>query len=245
VWPIAGYDDIKIQNYKNKFLLWPFLQSTERFMGTPEFETYKATPFPLYIRKDTAFSYQVDLLWPFVSYYEHYKSGFKRYTFRPFFTYGTGGGREELSIFYLYSSSSDRDSGTSSSSGYVSIVGDEVVTESKFLLINKIRKRFKKGQLVYARYRFWPFAEYTWDLEKGTHFKFPEIIPLNSDWWDINLGHYLRFVDIRDTPFVREISMLFGLSKKTEVKNYPTVAKPPKPGDDGWSELIMGSFGKN
>jgi hypothetical protein len=90
----------------------------------------------------------------------------------------------------------------------------------------------------------WPLAEYEWDIEKGSHFKFPEIIPLRNDWWDVNLGHLLRFVDIRETPITREISSFFGLRKKTEFKQQPSIPRGPQPGDDSWSELITGSFGK-
>jgi hypothetical protein len=72
----------------------------------------------------------------------------------------------------------------------------------------------------------------------------PEIIPLTNDFWDQNLGRLLRFVDLRETPITRELSMLFGFSKRTELKAPPYISRPPKPGDDDWSELILGSFGK-
>ena len=72
----------------------------------------------------------------------------------------------------------------------------------------------------------------------------PEIISLKSDWWDLNLGRLLRFVDFRDTPITRELSMLFGFSQYSEIKKYPHIELPPKPGEDDWSELILGSFGK-
>jgi hypothetical protein len=51
-------------------------------------------------------------------------------------------------------------------------------------------------------------------------------------------------VDFRDTPITSESSILFGLRQKTEIKQYPFISCPPKPGDDNWSELITGSFGK-
>jgi hypothetical protein len=150
-----------------------------------------------------------------------------------------------LSIFYFYYSKKDRRRGTSSSGdGYISVADDEVVTEKKFLCMSKIKKRFRKGLLVYSRYTFWPFAEYTWDLEKGSHLKFPEIIPVKNDWWDLNLGRLLRFVDFRESPISRELSLLFGVTRRTEIKSHPHISGPPRPGDDNWTELIMGSFGK-
>ena len=99
--------------------------------------------------------------------------------------------------------------------------GDEVVTERSFLKISKIRKHFRKGCLVHARYRFWPVADYTWDVKTGSHLKIPYVITMKSDWWDLNLGRLLRFVDFRDTPITRELSLLFGLSKRTELKKVP------------------------
>ncbi|MFH0821705.1 MAG: hypothetical protein V2B18_03065 [Pseudomonadota bacterium] len=98
--------------------------------------------------------------------------------------------------------------------------------------------------MVYARYRFWPFAEYTWDVKKGSHFKFPEVVSLKSDFWDLNLGKLLRIIDFRDTPVTTELSALFGLTGRTEIKQVPHIPMPPKPGDDGWGELISGAFDK-
>jgi hypothetical protein len=34
------------------------------------------------------------------------------------------------------------------------------------------------------------------------------------------------------------------LSHRTELKAHPHIAFPPKPGDDTWTELLSGSFGK-
>jgi hypothetical protein len=219
-------------------------QKIDKYPGTPQESSYLACPFPLYVRETDRYSSTTNLLWPFLSYYHHYKSGHERYRFWPFVTYGTGGGIEELSLFFVYSSKKNKRTGaeSGSGSGYVSIGGGEVFTERKFLLINTIQKRFRHGRLVFSRYRFWPFAEYTWNVEEGSHFKFPEVISLKSDFWDINLGRLLRFVDIRDTPITREISMLFGLSRSTEIKPRPHIHKPPKPGDDSIQELIMGAF---
>ncbi|MDD3473223.1 MAG: hypothetical protein PHS86_10595, partial [Syntrophaceae bacterium] len=122
---------------------------------------------------------------------------------------------------------------------------DEVMTEQRFLFFSRIQKRYRKGHLVYAKYRFWPFAEYSWDLEKGSYLKVPEIIPVRNDWWDLNLGRFLRLIDWRDTPVTTEVSLLFGLSRKNELKQRPHINKPPKPGNDDWSELISGAFGQN
>jgi len=244
VWPLFGADTIR-NDYHTKFFLWPLFQSTDKYPGTDQASSYRAVLFPLYARQDDSYSTTTNLVWPIISYYHHYKSGHTRYSFRPLFTYGSGGGIEELSIFYFYYSKKDRRRGTSSSGdGYISVADDEVVTEKKFLCMSKIKKRFRKGLLVYSRYTFWPFAEYTWDLEKGSHLKFPEIIPVKNDWWDLNLGRLLRFVDFRESPISRELSLLFGVTRRTEIKSHPHISGPPRPGDDNWTELIMGSFGK-
>jgi hypothetical protein len=245
VWPLFGADTIR-NDYRTYYLAWPFFQSTERHLGTEQFSSYKAMPFPLYVRQDTNYDTSVNLLWPVLSYYHHYKKDFTRYSFYPFFTYGSGGGIDELSIFFVYSSKKDRNKGTTanSDSGYIGVDGDTVFTERKFFMVSKIQKRYRKGGLVHALYRLWPLAEYEWDIEKGSHFKFPEIIPLRNDWWDVNLGHLLRLVDIRETPITREISSFFGLRKKTEFKQQPSIPRGPQPGDDNWTELITGSFGK-
>lgn len=245
VWPLFGVDTMR-NEYQTYFFAWPFFQITDRHLGTEQASSYKALPFPLYIRQDTHYATTVELLWPLITYYHHYKSGFSRYSFRPFFTYGSGGGIDELSIFFFYSYKKDRNKGivNDNVSGYVSVDGEDVFTERKFLMVSKIQKRYRKGGLVYSMYRFWPFAEYVWDIEKGSHLKFPEIIPLRNDWWDVNLGHLLRLVDFRETPITRELSVLFGFSKKTEVKSHASIPRPPRPGDDNWTELITGSFGK-
>jgi hypothetical protein len=245
IWPLFGTDTIR-RDYSNKFVLWPFFQHTEKFPGTEQASSYTALPFPLYVREQDNYSATTSIIWPFLSYYHHYRTGHERYSFWPFVTYGTGGGIEELNVFYVYSYKKDRRKGTETKSGqgYISVGDGEVFTERKFLLINTIQKRFRKGSLVFSRYRFWPFAEYTWDLDKGSHFKFPEIISLKSDWFDLNLGRILRFVDLRETPITRELSVLFGLSRETNIKRVPHIPPPPKPGDDSFSELISGSFGK-
>ncbi|MBI5570792.1 MAG: hypothetical protein HY914_12680 [Desulfomonile tiedjei] len=244
-WPLVGHDIIG-QEYENKFFMWPFFQQICRYPGTLEASTYTASPFPLYARLDTPFSTTVDMLWPFITYYHHYPTGHRRYSVRPFFTYGTGGGIKELSIFYVYSQKTDYRKGMSegSSSGYISVGDDEVFTERKFLMMSSIQKRYRKGCLVYAKYKFWPFAEYFWDAKKGSHLKIPELTGLKSDWWDLNLGRLLRVIDIRDTPITRELSYLFGLSQRTEFKTMPHIPAPPKPGEDSWTELLAGSFGK-
>jgi len=245
VWPLFGKDAIR-NDYFNFFALWPLFQRIDKHPGTEQASSYRAMPFPLYVRQDTCYSTSTDLLWPFINYYYHYRSGHQRYTFRPLFTYGTGGGVEELSFLFVYSSKKDYNKGIteSGSGGFVAVGADEVFTEKKFLMVNSIQKRFRKGCLVFAKYKFWPFAEYTWDAAKGSHFTFPEIIPLKSDWWDLNMGRLLRFVDFRDTPITRELSMLFGLSQKTEIKTHPGIGLAPKVGDDDWTELVTGAFGK-
>lgn len=245
IWPLYGKDRIR-NDYDNKFLLWPFFQIVEKHLGQEQWSSYKALPFPLFVTRETRYDYNLDLFWPFFTYYEHYASGHKRYSLRPFFTYGYGGGVDEFS-FLVYSSKKDRNTGTSSSStdAYISVGKDEVVTERKFFFMSAIQKRYRKGSLVYAKYRFWPFAEYTWDLAKGSHWKIPEVIPVKDAWWNLNLGRFLRLVDLRETPVTRELSLLFGLGGKNLIKNHPHIADPPKSGDDNWSELILGSFRKN
>ena len=37
---------------------------------------------------------------------------------------------------------------------------------------------------------------------------------------------------------------LCPLSGRTEIKKHPHIPCPPKPGEDGWSELITGAFAK-
>ena len=245
VWPLYGEDSIR-NDYFNRYALWPFFQRMSKYPGTDQASDYTALPFPLYVRQEDSYSSSTHILWPIFTLYEHYASGHHRYSFRPFVTYGSGGGIEELSILFFYSSKKDlRKASTSTDSkGYVSVSNDEVVTERSFLKMSTIKKRYRKGCLVYAKYRFWPFAEYIWDLERGSRLKVPEIIPFNDTWWDLNLGRLLRFVDFRDTPITSESSILFGLRQKTEIKQYPFISCPPKPGDDNWSELITGSFGK-
>lgn len=245
VWPLYGTDAIR-DEYFNWFVLWPFVQKIDKHPNTQQWSSYAAMPFPLYVREEDCVSHTTHLLWPFVTYYHHYPTGHKRYSLRPLITYGSGGGVDELSVLFLYSSKKDRRKGTKtgSGSGYVSLGDGEVFTERKFLMVSSIQKRFRKGSLVFAKYKFWPFAEYTWDCNKGSHLKVPEIVSLKSDWWDINLGRLLRFVDFRDTPITRELSLLFGLSQETHVKTHPCIQRPPQHGDDNWSELIMGAFGK-
>ncbi len=246
VWPLFGMDSIRQDHYSSSFVLWPFFQKVDRYLGTPEAYSYRATPFPLYVRQDTPFSTSVDLLWPLITYYHHHPSGHQRYSFRPLFTYGSGGGVEELSILFVYSSKKDRRKpiAQEKADGYVSVGDDEVFTERKFLLLSSIQKRYRKGNLVFAKYKFWPFAEYSWDLGKGSHLRVPELTGLKSDFWDLNLGRLYRLVDFKDTPITRELSLLFGWSQHTELKPHPYIPHPPKPGDDNWSELISGSFGK-
>ena len=245
IWPLFGKDAVR-QDYFNWYLLWPFFQRVEKYPRTDQAYTYTALPFPLYMKQETAYSCSLDFIWPLITYYHHYATGHQRFTFRPLFTYGTGGGIDEISILYLYSYKRDRRKGIESGTGrgYVSVGEDDVFTEQKYMMISTIQKRYRKGCLIFARYRFWPVAEYTWDLEKGSHLKVPEIISLKNDFWDLNLGRFLRFVDLRDTPITRELSLLFGLSGHTEVKTWPHIPPPPKPGDDNWSELILGAFGK-
>ncbi len=245
VWPLFGRDHIR-NDYNNRFFLWPFFQVTDKYMGQEQWTSLKALPFPLYVCNQTNYDYSLDLLWPLFTYYKHYASGHQRYSLRPLFTYGYGGGVEEFS-FLFYSSKKDRRTRTSSSStdDYISLAKDEIVTERKFFFMSAIQKRYRKGLLVYAKYRFWPFAEYTWDAAKGSHWKVPEIIPVKNDWWDLNLGRYLRIVDLRDTPITRELSLFFGLSRQNQIKTCPQIAAPPTSGDDNWTELIQGSFRKN
>jgi len=243
IWPLLGTDQRR-NEYQNRYFLWPLFQATDKHAGTEQASSFRALLFPLLSWEENCYSSSTSLIWPLINYYHHYRSGHRRYTFRPFFTYGAGGGIEEINILYLYSSKKDYRKGTSSVDGYVSVADDEVSTERRFLYLSSIKKRFRKGLLVYSKYKFWPFAEYTWDLNRGSRFTFPEIIPLKNDWWDLNLGHLLRLVDLRDTPITRELSVFFGLSKRTELKAFPHISRPPKPGEDNWSELISGSFGK-
>ncbi|MFC1835270.1 hypothetical protein ACFL2Q_11135, partial [Thermodesulfobacteriota bacterium] len=244
-WPLFGQDAIR-NEYFNQYLLWPLFQRTKKHPGTAQASTYTAAPFPLYVRQTTCNAATTNILWPLLSYHHHYRSGHKRYSFWPLFSYGSGGGISELSVLFLYNSRRDHNRGveTTTGDGYASVGDDEVFTERKYLLISTIQKRYKKGCLTYAKYRFWPFAEYTWDLTKGSRFKFPEIISLKNDFWDLNLGRYLRFVDFRDTPITRELSLLFGLRQRTDLKRVPHIQVPPKPGDDNLTELISGAFGK-
>jgi len=245
VWPIYGHDRIR-NDYKNLFVLWPFFQVVHKYPGTEQASRYSALPFPLYVKHEDSYSCAVHVIWPLFTYYHHYQTGHQRYSFRPFITYGTGGGIEELSLLSLYTYKRDhRHPGTSKdSSGYASVAGDEIVTERSFLSLSSIKKRYRKGCLTYARYRFWPLAEYIWDAEKGSRLKVPEIVPLNDQWWDLNMGRLLRFVDFRDTPITREVSLLFGWTQKTELKSVAHIAAPPVSGDDDWGELVQGAFGK-
>jgi hypothetical protein len=243
VWPLLGTDRVR-NDYHNRYFLWPLFQAIDKHPGTEQASSYRALLFPVFSWQEDCYSSSTSLLWPLLNYYHHHRSGHRRYSLRPLFTYGTGGGIEEINILYLYSSKKDYRKGTSSVDGYVSVADDEVSTERRFLFMSSIKKRFRKGLLVYAKYKFWPLAEYTWDLDKGSYFKFPEIIPLKNDWWDLNLGYLLRLVDLRETPITREVSLLFGLSRRTDVKVVPHIPKPPRSGEDNWSELITGSFGK-
>lgn len=245
VWPLFGKDHIR-NDYNNIFLLWPFFQITDKYMGQEQWTSLKALPFPLYVSHETNYDYSLDILWPLFTYYKHYASGHQRYSFRPFFSYGYGGGVDEFS-FLFYSSKKDKRTGSSSSStdDYISLATDEVVVERRFFFMSAIQKRYRKGLLVFTKYRFWPFAEYTWDMDKGTHWKVPEIIPVSGSWWDLNLGRFLRIVDFRDTPITRELSVFFGLGRKNEIKKHPHIAAPPKSAKGDWAELIEGSFRRN
>jgi len=245
IWPILGRDAIR-NDYFNRFVLWPFFQWIDKYPGTDQSYSYRALPFPLYVTENDAYSCTTHILWPFVSYYHHYRSGHTRYSLRPLITYGSGGGIDELSLLFLYSYKKDwrKATTTKDSHGYISVQGEDVVTEQSFLMMSKIHKHYRKGNLVAARYLFWPFADYSWSLAKGSHLKVPSLIPMKSDFWDLNLGWIFRFVDFRDTPITRELSLLFGLSRRTEIKSQPHIPPPPKPGDDGWAELITGAFGK-
>ena len=244
VWPIYGQDRIK-NEYYNRFVLWPLFQWTEKHPGTEQASSYTAFPFPLYMRQQDCYSTSTHILWPFLSLYKHF-SGYSSISLRPIFSYGSGGGIEEFSFLFIYSSKKDytKASASKTSAGYVAVGDGEVLTEKTFLYLGRIKKLYRNGCLVHSKYRFWPFAEYTWDSFKGSHLTVPEIIPLKNDWWDLNLGRLLRFVDFRDTPITRELSMLFGLSQRTELKSHPHIGPPPKPGEDSWSELIAGSFAK-
>ena len=245
IWPILGRDAIR-NDYFNRFVLWPFFQWIDKYPGTDQTYSYRALPFPLYVTENDAYSCTTHILWPFVSYYHHYRSGHTRYSLRPLITYGSGGGIDELSLLFLYSYKKDwrKATTTKDSQGYISVQGEDVVTEQSFLMMSKVHKHYRKGSLVAARYLFWPFADYSWSLAKGSHLKVPCLIPMKSDFWDLNLGWLFRFVDFRDTPITRELSLLFGLSRRTEIKSQPHIPPPPKPGDDGWAELITGAFGK-
>lgn len=245
VWPIFGKDDIQ-DRYTQRFVFWPFFQTIVKRKGTRQQYVYSATPLPIYVKEQTPIYSNTYVMWPFISWYHHYPTGFKRFRIWPFYSSGSGGGVEETNFLYIYTSKKDRRGGIcldKGGSGYLDITGDEIFTEKTFFFMSAIQKVYRKSTLVFARYRFWPIAEYTWDIEKGTHVKFPLFIPLKNDWWDLNLGRVLSLIDFRDTPITREISGLFGFSKGTEVKRFPTIPKGPKPGDDNFTELILGSFG--
>ncbi len=244
-WPIYGRDKIR-NDYENFFFLWPFFQKVVKYPGTEQESRYLGLPFPLFVKQQDCYSTATHILWPLITYYYHYQTGHTRYSFRPFITYGTGGGLEELSILSVYTFKEDnrRPSTSKDSKGFVSVAADEIMTERTFFGLSAIKKRYRKGCLVYARYRFWPFAEYIWDAAKGSHLKIPEIVPLTDQWWDLNMGRLLRLVDFRDTPVTRELSLLFGLRQKTELKQSSYINAPPIPGDDDWKELVLGAFGR-
>ena len=244
IWPIYGKDAIK-NEYFNEFALWPLFQKTEKHPGTAQAETYIACPFPLYSRQQSPYYTTTNILWPLISYSFQYKTGHQTYQFRPFFKYGTGGGVEEYNILYLYSYKKDCRTGKveKSTDPKVIIGDDEVFTERNFFYISTIQKRYRKGCLVHSRYRFWPFADYQWDAAKGTHLKFPAVVTLRNDFFDLNLGKLFRIIDLRETPFTRELSVLFGLHQETQFKKVPHLPYPPKPGEDSFTELLTGSFG--
>lgn len=245
VWPIYGHDRIR-NDYDNFFVLWPFFQRVVKYAGTEQESRYLGLPFPVFVKQEDHYSTATHILWPLITYYYHYQTGHTRYSLRPLITYGTGGGLEELSILSLYTYKEDnrKPSTSKDSEGYVSVGADEIMTERTFFGLSAIKKRYRKGCLVYARYRFWPFAEYIWDAAKGSHLKVPEIIPLTDHWWDLNMGRLLRLIDLRDTPVTRELSLLFGLRQKTDLKQSAYIEAPPKPGDDDWTELVLGAFGR-
>lgn len=245
IWPIFGIDQIR-DEYRNIYVVWPIFHGVDKFKGTEYAYSYRAFPFPLFIKYETPVEWQVQVLYPFLSYYEHRLRGHRRYTFYPFITYGTGGGLEEIDILWLYYSKKERLQGfydEGKSEGYISVRSYDVFTEKKFLFMSSIQKRYRRGCLIFARYRLWPIAEYTWDIEKGSHLKIPEFFGLRSDWWDLNMGSLFRIIDIRDTPITRELSYFFGLKQTTEIKTVPHHPPPPQIGDDNWAELISGAFG--
>jgi hypothetical protein len=244
-WPLFGTDVIR-DEYRSWFFLWPILQSTERFPGSDQWTSYKALPFPLYVEQQTNYDKTTYLLWPIFSYYHHCASNHSRVRMFPLITYGWGGGVDEFSFLSLYWYKTDRRNNTSAGSGdgYVVVGGEEVSTEQSFMMISRIKKLYRKGNLVYSKYRLWPLAEYVWDIEKGSHFKFPNLIPVNFDWWDMNLGRLLSFVSYRETSISKELSLLSGLTKHIELKPRASIPHPPKPGDDGWAELISGALNK-
>ncbi len=55
IWPIAGTDHIR-NDYHNWFVAWPFFQVTERYPGTDQMSSYKALPFPLYVKEETKYA---------------------------------------------------------------------------------------------------------------------------------------------------------------------------------------------
>jgi hypothetical protein len=245
VWPIAGTDAIR-NDYYNNFFLWPLFQKIDKYPGTPQASSYLAAPFPLYVKECTPYDKSTSILWPFLNYYKH-RSGHTRYSLWPFIRYGSGGGLKDINLMYLYTYKKDLKTGeeeTGHKRGRITIADDEVYTERKFALINTIQKRYKDGCLVFTRYRFWPFAEYTWDKHKGSHLKIPAVITLKNDWFDLNLGRLLNIINIRDTPVSRETSFLFGISSNSYEKKTPHIQPAPKPGDDGFKELITGAFGE-
>jgi hypothetical protein len=245
VWPIAGSDSIR-NDYFNRFVLWPLFQNIEKYPGTPQASSYLAAPFPLYVKECTPHDKSTSILWPFLNYYKH-KSGHTRYSLWPFIKYGSGGGLKDVNLFHIYSYKKDLRTGEEESgrkSGRIDIADDEIYTERKFALVNAIQKRYKDGCLIFARYRFWPFAEYTWEKDKGTHLKIPAVITLKNDWFNLNLGSLLNIINIRETPISTETSFLFGLSRNSYEKRAPHIPPGPRPGEDSFEELILGAFGE-
>lgn len=245
VWPLIGTDSIH-NDYFNKFALWPLFQKIDKYPGTRQAYSYVAAPFPVYVNECTPHDKSTSLLWPFLNYYQH-KSGFTRYSLWPFVKYGSGGGREEVNLFYIYNYKKDLRTGekeSGRSKGHIAIGDDEVFTERKFALVNSIQKRYRKGELIYTKYKFWPFGEYSWDKRKGTHLKIPAVLTFKNDWFNLNLGSLLNIIDIRETPITRETSFLFGLSRNSYEKQVPNIPPPPSPGSDNIEEMILGAFGE-
>ncbi len=164
-------------------------------------------------------------------------------TFYPFIKYGSGGGLEELNLFYLYSYKKDWRRGTTSTSSdaRLQVDGESVYTEQKFLyFISTIQKQYRKGLLVYGSIASsGRLREYVWDLEKGSHLKMPEIIPLTSDFWDQKSRASVAIRRFARDPHNAGTEHAFSVSARDRTQSSPLHSPATEPENDDWSELIL------